>query len=356
MASYEPIWKDVYFQCQSGTFSIQQNDGGQWVTIYSGRAVVRPGASGPVRTTPVYINSIISDYLVRPALPDFTELGTSNFEEQSLVSSFRCYDGSTQRSERTFMNDWSYDYTYDYSTEDKGLCFPINGRLAKGQYLIASVVGAVFLSVEITDNDGSTQALDLAGTSGDFNSDFNKDFLRFSQAASGKTGIVTVDLSKYPNARRVVLQVKTAGGTELYTEYEVSDTCGRYVLYYLNAYGGWDSLYVEGLANESDQLTRHTSRRDYRNTSAYTRGTFNYSNEIVKQWMMHTGWLDDSAAGRMHHLLNSTDVYLMDMNTRLTYPVVLTDTQTEYKTYRANGRQPVNYELTVQLAQDRQRR
>ena len=58
----------------------------------------------------------------------------------------------------------------------------------------------------------------------------------------------------------------------------------------------------------------------------------------------------------MHHLLNSTDIYLYDTESRLACPVVLTDTATEYKTYRGNGRKLVSYEMTAQLAQDRQRR
>ena len=69
---------------------------------------------------------------------------------------------------------------------------------------------------------------------------------------------------------------------------------------------------------------------------------------------MHTGLLNDDEASRMHHLLNSTEVYLYNMNSGEMIPVTLNNTQTEYKTHKGNG--AITYTIEATLAQDRIRR
>jgi hypothetical protein len=71
---------------------------------------------------------------------------------------------------------------------------------------------------------------------------------------------------------------------------------------------------------------------------------------------MHTSWLPDDESSRMHHLLNSTNVFLGDLVTGQMIPVILTNTTTEYKTYKGNGGRLVNYTINVTIAQERIRR
>ena len=356
MAIFEPIWKDKSFRCQTGSYTIYQvSHSGVETLIYSGRAIHRPDVSGPVKTATVKVNSLLYDYLPRPSLPDFQTV-TGNFVEAEFTSQFRAYDGGTLRAYFTFINDWSYDYMYNYETEYRGLSFPVNSKVSPAQWLVYPVTGAVCLSVLITHKDGSVEEEAIIGTGGDFNADFSRDFLRTAAAEEARSGFVVLDMAEYPGAESVTIWMETAQGEKMEARFAVSESCGRHVLYYSNAYGGWDFLLLEGQSSESDQLTRHTSRRNYDNDTAYSRGTYNFANEIVKQWTLRTGWLKDEESMRMHHLLNSTDIYLYDTESRLACPVVLTDTATEYKTYRGNGRKLVSYEMTAQLAQDRQRR
>ena len=58
----------------------------------------------------------------------------------------------------------------------------------------------------------------------------------------------------------------------------------------------------------------------------------------------------------MHHLLNSTEVYLYDILKDQMIPVVLTNSTSEYKTYRNNGYKLFNYTIEVSYANDRIRR
>lgn len=330
-------------------------DGDTQTVIYTGRAVLRD-TSGPVRRVAVRVNSIVRDYMARPQLPDLNGY-TEEFMEADTLTTFRYYDNLTARGEDTFINDWSYDYGYDYATEDKGLSFPITGRFSPAQKLVLSVVDAVFLAAEIKDAGGDVIALrELIGEVGDFNLDFNGDFRVIGGREEARSGFVVLDMASYPGAAEVTVSVKMSSGKELHQVYRVADTCSRYVLYYLNAYGGWDFLLMEGQPSLSAGLTRHTVKPWYNNSDPFARGELNFCNESSPEWTLRTGWLSDEQSGLMHHLLGSTDVYMTDLESGLTMPVTLTDTDVEYRTYRSNGCRLVNYEATARLAQDRQRR
>ena len=129
-----------------------------------------------------------------------------------------------------------------------------------------------------------------------------------------------------------------------------------WVFYYVNAYGGWDSLLIEGNTIETDSLKRHTREMEYDNRDIKNRGRQNYVNEITKSYTLHTSWMSDAESLRMHHLLNSTEVYLFNINTGDMIPVTLNNTTTEFKTYKNNGGRMVNYTIDATLAQDRIRR
>ena len=71
---------------------------------------------------------------------------------------------------------------------------------------------------------------------------------------------------------------------------------------------------------------------------------------------LHTSWLSDDESSRMHHLLNSTEVYLFNLEKQEMIPVVLKNTITEYKTYKGNGGKLVNYAIEVEFANERTRK
>ena len=130
----------------------------------------------------------------------------------------------------------------------------------------------------------------------------------------------------------------------------------KYALYYRNAYGGVDVFLIEGNHKEVDNLTRHTREVEYDNSDVMNRGRQNYVNEISKSLILHTSWLTDEEASRMHHLLNSNEVYLYDIPNEKMIPVILKNTTTEYKTYKSNGCKLVDYAIEVEFANKRVRR
>ena len=337
-----PIWKDYFFTLPDAadvaTFTLYA-DG---LAIYSGRAYKRPGADA----IEIRVNDICADWL-SSVLPN---LDQASFEALSLPARFTLrYSYETGGGSAvvgtlgpvTFLPDWSYDY--DYDADRDGMAFPVNGRIAPGMWLTYTSPAADSVTATVHTSTGDSTVIIPIAISGDFDSDFNNDFSRSARSAAAGTAVVD------PFAWEGVEYV-TIGGVR----YDVVEDCHPYALYYTNAYGGWDFLLMEGASSEADGLTRHTIDTDYDNRDIRNRGRRNYVNEIAKRWTLRTGWLSDEESSRMHHLLNSADVYLYDIAAGAMIPVVLTNTDTPYKTYKTDGM--VQYTVEAQLAQERTRR
>lgn len=332
-----PIWKDYIISLGSAAsvhFRVMQ--GG--AVLYQGRSVMRPGQTSNL----IRINDICADYMPAqvPSFVNGTVIDVSNAVFVVQTST----DGSTGWTDVAtveFSDDWSYDYN---SQAGWPLSYPIKDTIDPRQILLIPVNSPDMQTVVIHYADGSTSTLWVAvKVVPDFNNDFNVDFAITGRDIS--SGIITVDLSQYPGASYVTV------GDETYTI--DAGSCSRYVLYYKNAFGGWDSLLIEGNDKRTDQLTRNDIQLDYDNRTESARGRRNYLNEIIWGVQLTTGWLDDVQAGRMHHLLESTDVYLHDLSGVYGLrPVTLTDTVVEYRTYQNNGRRLVNYTFNARVAQD----
>ena len=336
-----PIWKDFYVNLGTADSSIMFRILADNEEIYLGRAYRRPGESG----ISVRINDICADYMIN-IFPNLEQASADRhrkvvFSVQIVLSDVGLWD-TIQEVE--FINDWSYDYAYDPAT--MGMAFPVNGILDRRQWVVFTEYEAASIIAHLEFADGSGTMVEFpVQISPDFNADFNTDFAKSIRGAQTATAVF--DLSEWQDLVSV-----TIGNNK----FKVVNTCSRYVLYYLNAHGGWDSLLIEGNHSEVDNLTRHTREVEYDNRSVQNRGVHNYVNEITKSLTLHTSWLSDEEAGRMHHLLNSTNVYLGDLETGEMIPVILQDTATEYKTYKGNGGKLVNYAIRVAYANDRVRR
>ena len=343
------IWKDYYVNlgtAESIIYRIKVGD----TTIYTGNSHLRPGQTENI----IRINDICADYLTNalPALSQ-TEFSKLSFPLNFVVEAFLQtaqdeYPGWENVGEVQFMNDWSYDDSYNPAT--MGMSFPVNGRIDSRQWLVFTAYNASTITAILTFTDGTTSQVIIpveisADFSADFSYDFNDDFARSVRSAGSGTAVF--DLSAWDNVASVTINGKT---------WEVVTDCREWVVYYVNAYGGWDSLLIEGNTIETDSLKRHTREMEYDNRDIKNRGRQNYVNEITKSFTLHTSWMSDAESLRMHNLLNSTEVYLFNINTGDMFPVVLTNTTTEYKTYKNNGGKLVNYTIEATLAQERIRR
>ena len=332
----EAIWKDyvdLIAVADAAFYDISYVKGGEEISIYRGKAQPRPGEERVYIT----INDVCADFL-KNTLPNIS----ASFTPAELPVTFviRVYDDEDDFWEYSasvqFLMDWSYNPNHDPLTD--GLAHPINGRVDARQAILYTALNEEALFADVTLKNGDTfQVIIPVAITADFNADYNDDFAKSLRSAGSGTAVF--DLSEIPNIDKVVIKG---------VEYKVANSCARYVLYYLNAYGGWDAFLIEGSHKELDQLTRESFNR--------AGEQINYRNEIKKTIELNTWWLSDAQSLKMHHLLNSTSVYLHDLQENEVIPVVLENTTTEYKTYLNQGGRLVNYKINVAYSHKRQRK
>lgn len=334
-----PIWKDYLVDlgnAESTEYIIGYFKDGYNNTIYRGKAWKRPNEDNIT----ICINDICEDWLIN----EFPSL-VSGFNQEQMPVAFLVQTISeegiySQVANVRFVQDWSYDNTHD--AEKDGVASPVNGVLDRRQYLLWTGIDVASVNVVITKANGEQVRETISlGAFGDFSNDFSKDFA--ATLAVAGSGTLVRPVTRWEGAVKV-----SVNGVQ----YSVVDSCARYVLYYRNAFGGWDSLLCEGAPSEEDALTRQTMEK----AGAYGRQRVNYLNEIQKKLTLRISWLSDEQSARMHHLLNSTDVYLHDLVTNEIHPVVLENTTTPYKTFKGEGRAVVRYDINAVIAQSRKRR
>lgn len=336
----KPIWKD--YVVDFGTYAYADFEIVETINysvIYTGRAYRKPDETHLY----VKINDICADWLEH-TLPT---LGQAVLTPTNLPVEFNVNNLTLGANIDTveFYGDWSYDPDFDYTTD--GFSHPINGHMDSRQWIPYTAIGATQITMVITFKDGTTQSVIVPiSIQADFNADYNADFAISLISAAG--GSAFFDLSQWSDVDYITLN-----GT---STYKVTTDCADYALYYLNAYGGWDTFLIEGNAQIADALQRHTMAVEYDNASIQARGVRDYAVELDRTFTLHTGFLYDSESLRMHHLLNSPDVYLWDFAAETMTPVTLKNTATEYKTYKSNGYRMVDYTIEATVAKQMERR
>ena len=314
--------------------------------VFAGRAYSKTGA---VDLLYAKINDIVADYMGR-VLPAFGSSTTTAIANPiSNITAVVKVAGNVVASVE-FTPDWSYDFNYVRETD--GISFPIDGWIVQGQHLLYSDLGSPATP---------TMRVTYMGERGDFqpwlgsgNGSFNNDFfisgwwedITLTNSVSGARDFY-INLAPYADLYKVEIEGHT---------WRVWPGCCRYVLHYINAYGGWDSLLIRGNGKQTDTLKRYTRKEPYYNGTYVNRGTENYVNEMGVKYELHPGTMTEAQAARMPHLLNSCCVYLEDMQEGKIWPVALTNTTSEHKTWANQGHKLVEYTIECELAQDRLRR
>lgn len=318
----EPIWRDKLYNLpgDSARFRIKTSN----EVIYEGVSVKRPGAS----SNQVRINDICADYIAHslPLAATIPTLPVSFDVEVQMMGNWQ-FVATIQ-----FLNDWSYEDGFNPATAS--LSHPIIPKVAPGQILPFTRTSSTAVKLTLYWS-GTSQQVNMAVPTD--NLVLTDSFIR-ALATTGWGG-VAVDLSKYGFTSIKLPNNKTA---------EVDD-CIRFVLYYINAYGGMDWFPILGNHHEMDNVERNVFDMDVNNTYR-TRSRRDLQNTITKAYTLHTGWLTDDQSAMMHHLLNSTEVYLHDLWTNKVDPVIITDSSYEYQTFKGNGGNPVQYAISVELA------
>lgn len=311
-----PIWKTTVVEV-AGQGYVDYTVSTEGEVIYSGRAYQMPGDEN----INFELNEIVRDYV------DNYLWWREGYQTPSgWQRTFTIELGNGGGGDYIFTKDWSYQ-ELGYST-NSFICLnePIINEIPAGCYVPVCVFSP-----------------QKAG---------NTSFTR------NGTSVYTANLNNPRQAR--YLFVSAPGYKYGYTGdnnvYKGAADCKtRYVLYYENAYGGIDAMPVQGNATLTDKITAYTTKNAVRVPStsfSYRR----YLNEIQKTWEFKTGYLSDEQASRMHHLIESTMVYVYDIETDTLYPVVIDETSLTYKTYKNQGRKFFNYSFKCRESQDKIRK
>ena len=333
---YIPVWLDHYTQMPSATQDyIVQLDGN---TIYAGRAWNRPCETYPQ----VRINDIAAAYLSQnfPLAADYL-LHPAEYVAADLLKTFKVYDddGLTQiDDDLVFALDWS-----GQGEEDD----VIGMQSGTGhRHIVQKVVDGMPIILTLF-NDTPIPAEEAGWIYVETESHGDYDIVEYS----GPGNYVLPDWTVYGD---VLTDTWVRWGP---LTFDVIPACKvRFVLYYVNAHGCWDSLPLEGACRLTYDYDRKNLERVYNNDPALLgRGTVNYRNDVRRSWQLHTGWVDELGASRMHHLIGSTLVYLLDLQEREIHPVTITDTQVSERKF-TDEVAPVVYQINVTEAREGVRR
>lgn len=174
---------------------------------------------------------------------------------------------------------------------------------------------------------------------------------------NGSSKSMSLPINGHYNGSMFILSTSTGGST---VANQISlgsgSYCGKMALYYQGAAGGWNSFLIEGNVKRTDKLTNHSISRRVKNTSIDFENMI-YSMDVEPSYELSTGWLTDAQAANLaENLLQSPRIYAHNLETDEIFPVVITDTNVQYKTYRTNSRKPVNYVIKVKASQSKIRR
>lgn len=327
-----PIWKDYVWEEIISSDFIEYHLDYAGEMVYAGKAYKYPETD----RVEFLLNNVAENYLSNGIIFNTSKTIIS----PEYLKSFTLITSSGNEKPITFFNDWSYkdrDLTKGAMLSD-----PITGLVDPRQYLVSSWILPTGTGVinRFFYIDGVHSAMDISLNSG----------------INGYT--YTEDLSNklWPCGSYLIVGFVEGGNiSDRQIRYDIDTTGKDYVLYYTNSAGGWDSLLVEGNVRKNDEIKSETYTRKVLNTSQeFARNK--YLNTITSSWILYTGYLNDIQASKMFNLIESTKVYLHNLKDNTITPVLITDTNCEYKTYTNQGKNKFYYTINVEASQDTYRK
>lgn len=344
-----PTWQDYFVKIatllKSKAFTIK--DGG--TVIYSGTIYSKSG-----NNEDLYVNimPIVRDYMNSEYPNPDMDYG-SNWLTQKTYKTFEVKPESGTAVNVEVMWDWSYKIHKGVGgrvdVKNRLRNDPVIMRFSPSQGLFISIVANNTANITLEYPDGTTAA-DTIALSGVGTQWIGENEERWSNYVSVET-----------------LDWLTPDGRGL-QHFDIVGDCFPVALDYVNAWGGWDSLLIEGAIKRTDDYRRDTYRSgigvaipsgaDINDIDFARRDKTEYLNTVTPRWELNTALLSDDEASRMHHLLGSPNVFIRDLMgvwPNNAYPVTIIDTACEYKRNVGAG-WGAQYTINVELSHERMRR
>lgn len=321
-ANISPIWRDIKYTFTEpiAEFSIKDFNSGE--ILYRGRSYQKPSLD----PNSIYVNRLVENWI---STPNFNPYNFSAIRGGYGIFDLLDANGNVLQNYH-FVNDWSYNIN-----EFKAglLSRPItnNPYAIRGQYLPFSIFGdddinEVYFGFKLNN-----------GTEYKQNRNVSNDILHtwFDTAKEDAQDILFAYIGKY--------------------KIKMEEPCkNRYVLYYVNPYGGYDWFNHIVKYQEIDNLQTYEYVQDVDNTTI-SFGKNRYLTEINKTIKLTTGWLKEEESKRMWYLLETTQVWLHDVVEDRIYPVTITNKTIDYK-QKTYSQKIIQYEIEVQFSQQHTRK
>lgn len=312
-----PIWLDEWVSVGIDGDYMDYRIECEGKVIYQGRVYKAPNEDYIL----FKLNKICASYIENS---DLLFINGTQQETESWSKQFDVFNTTggvkTLIKSVVFYND--YSYTYDRVIGgNMTLNDPINNRLPYGAWIPFSFFNADQLpnsTVTIYDAGGSTNNIQVTT-----NNQYN------------------------------VCKVMENNWYEcLGVRYELSKDCADYVLYYANAFGGWDALAFYGKCSKNVEYQRYSYDKSFSNRLMTNYETNSYKTVFKTFYDLNTGWLMDRQSDKIEHLIGSNRVYLHDMKSGEIKAVVVENADVQVQKFFLN-RKANNYTITVRESQER---
>lgn len=288
--------------------------------VFAGKAYKYPDKDQII----ISINEVVKNYLKTewPKARAFNKMDNYMKDVTVSLSDGYLYDF-------TFYNDWSYKYRSD--SQPSFLNDPINKNIAPWQWILVS-----------TFSPNGRNIIDKLIN--------GEAWFGYTHPSAGGGIYWDVALNYIEGCGDRISYVFR--NTDESLDYVIDNSNKEYVLYYVNAAGGWDSLLLDGNVKQTDNIESELYRK--KTSGQYQFDNTKYLNTITPSWTLHTGYLSDEEAKKMYNLLESTQVYLHHKGDAVV-PVIIKNSECEYKTYTNQGKQKFYYTIDVEASKNKYR-
>ena len=384
------------------TYSIQSEESGDYTVIYTGKAYPAPGNMN----VEIPITTICRNYLDN-RLPD-NWTGLTEYSNTNAVVHFQLTSGSTILEDYIIRYDNTQEPWSPNTASTEQVSDHINGDLAQGMYYLNTTISTSLsgmntaISDEYTGGEVYIQAnngkyLHPDGNNmtwsdtpitftidGDFPNSFRlktTDDQRYIYTTIGDDYVMngnsagTSDYYKWKYQDHAIISVGKSTSQDIYSISPILDNnkvivdsmtlpitfvplnntaCGRYALYYLQPNGGWSQyLFTSPLSRRNDKIERLELKKASRSINL-SFGRTNYVNRITRRWELVTGHITDEESWKIaSYLIPSKQVYIHDLCEGFIEPVVIVDTDSDFKSYRNQKHKKYSFTITVESSRER---
>lgn len=343
VAYVRTVWSDFKVLLEDTTTTYLGVNVPYSVTLLPNKTVLYEGTSVAITSksypTAIYLNRIIESYV--SSLPFVAEYDYGDwefFDDDIITVEVRRTLDNTFVGVYSFVYDYSYDYLYSNN----------NGSFS------ATTYDSFFVRNNLISNTISPMmkpSLSVVEPEPDHSGDYK--YISYKD----NTVLETVSLSYIKGITNIMNlnPTQTVGQNRLVitrNDQPIMDLdltgCGQGAIYYLNRQGAWDYLLIEGNISETKSFDRTTYSTDYNNSVDYTLSKMTIKTEIVTDWELTTGWLNDKQSDILvNNLLCTPRAYLQLFDRDGMIPVLITNSESKVKKFR-NGKKLNQYTITCE--------